>query len=408
MCRHWTGGLLLFLVALLCGCQQEQKQQKEYGYLIVADIEGCAECRAKLYSDDFTTSETIDSAKTVSGSFSLKGKITQPGFYGIYYHSKADKTVSGFIQVYLPTDSIHIKATKKNIQTKFYHQPHMGSYLRNTVVFSTSPRQKEWEHYLLMRDSLWQKYFVDKALVVAKFSETFRTSNKALIEQWADSARSFDYRASGYWAAAADIFAKQHPASVVSLYAMLDNRNDRPSVERFRRHYQAMPIQLQESFYGRILDKKLAKNESRDRNNQRFVGSYVRSLAGKTPTGEAMAAEQLFKGHKLTLVAFWASWCGPCRMEMPKYRRLYEQYNRKGFGMVGVSLDDNYNKWVQAIAEDSLQMPHLSELQGGNGADIKRFAITGIPANLLLDGTGKIVAVDVPFLKLQKQLQQAL
>ncbi|WP_219601029.1 TlpA disulfide reductase family protein [Hymenobacter sp. DG01] len=402
MANYKSGWIFLLWVALLGGCQQ--KQPKEYRYLIVADIEGCAECKATLWLED----STIQAVAAAQGRFSMQGKITQPGLYGIYYKSEADKTVSGWVQLYMPTDSIHIKATKKQIRTKFYQRAGVGSYLKNTVVFSTSPQQKEWEQYLLTRDSLWQKFFVDKALVTAKFRETFNSGNQALIAQWADSVRNFDYRASGYWASAADLFVRQHPTSEVAIYAMLDNRNDRPAVERFRQYYQALPKPLQQSFYGQLLDKQLAKNEGRNQNSQRFVGSYVRSLAGKTPTGQELDAAQLFKQNKLTLVEFWASWCGPCRMEMPKYRQLYSQYHSKGFGMIGVSLDNNYNKWVQAIAEDSLRIPHLSELRGGNGEDIQRFGITGIPANLLVDSTGRIVAVDVPYPGLQKKVQQTL
>ncbi|AHJ96697.1 TlpA disulfide reductase family protein [Hymenobacter swuensis] len=398
---------LLLLVVLLCGCQREQRQPKEYDYYILADVEGCAECQVRLAFNDFTTIKILDSTVYKNGRFALQGKITQPGFYYVWYNSRTDKTVSGAVQVYLPADSIHIEAAKNNVRNKFYRRPDMGSYLKNTVVFSDAPQQKELEQYLLMQDSLWHQFFTDKALVTAKFTQTFGSGNQALTEQWADSVRNFDYRVAGYWSSAADLFIQQHPASEVSLYALLENRNDRAAVERFRRYYQAMPAPVQASFYGRILDKQLARSESRNQNNQRFMGSYVGSLAGKSPVGEALNAGQLFKRNKLTLVTFWASWCGPCRMEMPKYRRLYQQYNRQGFGMIGVSLDTNHNNWLKAIAQDSLQMPHVSELKGINGEDIRRFEITGIPANLLVDDTGKIVAVDISFPKLQKQLQQA-
>jgi len=338
----------------------------------------------------------------------MQGKISQPGLYTFLYFSKADKALYGSVDVYLPTDSIHIKATKKQIRAKLYVKSDIGSHLKNTVVFSTSPRQKEWEQYLITHDSLWQKFLLDQALVRAKFLQAMGTGNKALIEQTADSAREFGYRFSSYLASATDMFVKQHPTSEVSLWAMLNNRNYQPAVERFRQYYRAMPASLQASFYGRILDKELAKNETRNRNNQRFVGYRIRQLAGKTPAGKELDAEQLFKRNKLTLVEFWASWCGPCRMEMPKYYGLYKQYHSKGFGMLGISLDDNRNKWTQAIAEDSLRIPHLSELQGGYGDDIRRFTIKGILANLLVDSTGSVVAVDVPYPKLYKQLQQAL
>jgi thiol-disulfide isomerase/thioredoxin len=400
--------LFLLWVVIFDGCQPKQQQRVEYSYSIATDIEGCEDCVAKLYLKEYTVSGNMDSIKSKDGQFSMRGKISQPGLYTFSYFSKADKTRYGFVDVYLPIDSIHIKATKKQIRTKFYGKSDVGSYLRNTVVFSTSPLQQKWEQYLLLHDSLWHKYFVDQAVVRAKFLQAMGTGNKALIEQTADSAHELKYRFSSYLVSAADIFVKQHPASEVSLWAMLDNREYRPAGERFRQYYRAMPAPLQASFYGQILEKALAKNETRNQNNQRFVSYRIRHLAGKTPVGKELDAEQLFRRNKLTLVEFWASWCGPCRLEMPKYYGLYKQYHSKGFGMLGISLDDDRKKWTQAIAEDSLRMPHLSELQGGYGEDVRRFSIKGIPANLLVDSIGRVVAVDVPFSKLHKQLQQAL
>jgi thiol-disulfide isomerase/thioredoxin len=410
MAAYKKGWLLILWVAILGGCQPKQRQpppQTAYSYAIVADIEGCEDCEARLWLKG-PYSKDVDDTRTKHGRFSMRGKITQPGLYNFAYKSKKDITVTGFIELYLPTDSIHVKATRKQIRTKFYQKSGVGSYLKDIVVFSTSPRQKEWEQYLLTRDSLWHKYFLDQAVVWEKLLQAIGTGNKALIEQRADSARSFDYRHASYWASAADIFVRQHPASEMSLWAMLDNRNYRPATERFRQYYQAMPAPLQASLPGQLLDKALAENQSRNQKNQRFVGQRIRRLAGKTPAGKELNAEQLFKQNKLTLIEFWASWCGPCRMEMPKYYGLYKQYGNKGFGMLGISLDDDYNKWKKAIAEDSLRIPHLSELQGEHGDDIKRFDIRGIPANLLVDSTCSIVAVDVPFPKLYKQLQQAL
>lgn len=90
---------------------------------------------------------------------------------------------------------------------------------------------------------------------------------------------------------------------------------------------------------------------------------------------------------------------------MPKYYKLLKRYSRKGFGMLDVSLDNNYNKWVQATAEDSL---HLSELQSGHGEDIRCFGSTGIPATILVDSAGRLVAVDISYPRLHNILQQGL
>jgi thiol-disulfide isomerase/thioredoxin len=408
MTAYSKGWLLVLWVAMLSGCQQAQQQPKTYSYVIVADVEGCTDCTALLSSDDYTTFRRIDSTRNNNNHFVLKGKITRPGLYSLIYFSKTDNTVGTALNVYLPADSIHITVKKNSIRTKFAHKDFAESYLSNTVIYSAAPQQREWEQYLSLQDSLVYRFLIAKDRKREQLMQAMGTGNKVLIEQRADSARSFDYRAGDYYAAAADLFVRQHPASEIALYAMLENRHNRPAVERFRRYYEAMPPSLKQSFYGQILDKKLAKTEGRNQNSQRFVGHRIQQLAGKTPAGKELNAEQLFKQNKLTLIEFWASWCGPCRMEMPKYYKLYKQYQGRGFGMVGVSLDADYNKWVKAIKEDSLQIPHLSELQGDQGADAKRFGIVGIPANLLVDSTGRVVAVDIPFPKLYKKLQQAL
>jgi thiol-disulfide isomerase/thioredoxin len=402
--KGWLSFLLLVLVG---GCQPAQRQTKKYSYVIVADVEGCTDCMAFLSSDDYTTFKRIDSTSNNRNHFVLKGEITQPGLYSLMYSSKTDNTVGGYLNVYLPTDSIHITATKNSIRTKFAHKNFAESYLSHTVIYSAAPQQREWEQYLSLQDSLVYRFLIAQDQKREQLMQAIGTGNKALIEQRADSARSFGYRAGEYYAAAADLFVRQHPASEVALYAMLDNRHSQPAVERFRRYYEAMPPQLKQSFYGQILDKKLAKTEGRTQNGQRFVGHHIQQLAGKTPTGKELSAEQLFKRNKLTLVEFWASWCGPCRMELPKYYKLFKRYHSRGFGMVGVSLDTDYNKWVKAIQEDCLHIPHLSELQGDQAADAKRFGIVGIPANLLVDDSGQIVAVDISFPDLTRKLQKA-
>jgi peroxiredoxin len=96
-------------------------------------------------------------------------------------------------------------------------------------------------------------------------------------------------------------------------------------------------------------------------------------------------------GSKLLLVDFWAAWCGPCRRENPNVVKVYKEFNKKGFDVFGVSLDQKKDDWVKAIADDNLTWTHVSDLQYWNNAAAKMYAVNAIPANFLLDENGVII-----------------
>nr|WP_281170227.1 TlpA disulfide reductase family protein [Flavobacterium soli] len=98
---------------------------------------------------------------------------------------------------------------------------------------------------------------------------------------------------------------------------------------------------------------------------------------------------------KITIIDFWASWCGPCRKENPNVVALYNELHSKGLNIIGVSLDTNANKWKEAIAKDKLTWVQISNLQGWEDPIAKQYGIEGIPATLLLDASGKIIAKDL-------------
>ena len=96
-------------------------------------------------------------------------------------------------------------------------------------------------------------------------------------------------------------------------------------------------------------------------------------------------------GAKLLLVDFWAAWCGPCRRENPHVVKVYKEFNKKGFDVFCVSLDQKKEDWVKAIADDNLTWTNVSDLQYWSSAAAKMYAVNSIPANFLLDENGIII-----------------
>jgi len=113
-------------------------------------------------------------------------------------------------------------------------------------------------------------------------------------------------------------------------------------------------------------------------------------------------------GPRVLLVDFWAAWCGPCRRENPNVVKVYNEFNKKGFDVFGVSLDQKKDDWVRAIADDKLTWTHVSDLQYWNSAAAGLYAVNSIPANFLLDENGVIIAKNLREQALYDKIKEIL
>ena len=128
---------------------------------------------------------------------------------------------------------------------------------------------------------------------------------------------------------------------------------------------------------------------------KRAPGKQFHELTMKDVADQDVALSQWVGKGNYVLVDFWASWCGPCRQEMPYVVSAYEQYHGKGFEVVGVSFDQKKDAWVKAIQQLGMKWPQMSDLKGWKCAAAEAYGVSSIPSNVLVDPTGKIVAMDL-------------
>lgn len=136
------------------------------------------------------------------------------------------------------------------------------------------------------------------------------------------------------------------------------------------------------------------------------VGGLAPEIALKNLEGSVVKLSSL-RG-KIVLIDFWASWCGPCRKENPNVVRLYNTYKDKGFEILGVSLDDNADKWKAAIAKDGLTWKHVSDLGGWKSSAAQTYQVNSIPFTVLLDKNGRIIAKGLRGEELEAKLAELL
>lgn len=137
------------------------------------------------------------------------------------------------------------------------------------------------------------------------------------------------------------------------------------------------------------------------------VGTNILDFTAEKLSGESVTLTELQEEKSLVLLEFWASWCGPCRVEIPHMKKAYERFKDKGFEIVSFTIDDSKEDWELASEEEELPWPNLGMGQEAEAAT--KYSITGVPANYLFDArTGTIVARDLRGNKLDEVLEEKL
>jgi peroxiredoxin len=166
--------------------------------------------------------------------------------------------------------------------------------------------------------------------------------------------------------------------------------------EDLRSIYNGLTPALRDSREGRLLKNTL------DATMLTGIGQPAPAFTQTNTEGKPVSLSS-FKGQYV-LIDFWASWCGPCRVENPNVLKNYQRYHAKGFTILGVSLDSKKDQWTTAIDEDGLPWTQVSDLKGWKNEVAVQYGVEGIPMNFLLDRNGTIVAKGLRGPDLEKQL----
>jgi peroxiredoxin len=358
----------LFVIAsLIAACSTEPH------YVINGKIEGADSVKFVLQKREAGQTITIDSAIAHKGSFKMKGgAVKYPEMVLLTAQNTRNRTT-----FYLENSEITITGKLDSLYN---------------AKITGSKTQVEYNGFLESNKKLNEKYSV----ISNEFQTANQTGDTAKISQLRKEAEAIDNEIS----ALQKDFVKNNPSSFATP-SILSGLILELSGSELESYINALDTAVANTPIIKDLKENAVKMKAVE------VGQKAPDFTLNDPEGNPVSLYSKV-GSKLLLVDFWAGWCGPCRRENPNVVKVYKEFNKKGFDVFGVSLDQRKDEWVKAISDDKLTWTHVSDLKYWENAAARLYAIYSIPANFLLDENGIIIARNLREDQLYNKVKEVL
>lgn len=379
--------LLASLTILLISCSKVGKGE----YIISGTAKGIENGKTVILQKQDETgmiTVSVDTVKIENGKFEIKGKIDEPTMHSLFFPDLKNGisliVENGEINVEVIKDSIpnsKISGTfnndeyqKFNLDAKKIQKKMMDFQKKNMTTFKDAQEKQD-------------TVTINKLI---KENNSYQDEIKTLVEN----------------------YPKNHPKSFISILMMQQMfSNPKFDIVAFKKLYESMDESIRNTKPGKKIKEQIdsiekAKNNPSAAPTSVSIGGIAPDFSAKTPEGKVVSLKESM--GKVTIIDFWASWCGPCRKENPNVVAMYNELHSKGLNIVGVSLDDDMSKWQEAIAKDKITWTQISNLKKWSEPIAKMYQVEQIPTTFILDASGKIVAQDLRGDELKAKVNELL
>jgi thiol-disulfide isomerase/thioredoxin len=363
--------LLIVAAAAIFACTP-----KHDGYIIEGSITGENITDGKAYLTNLSRAEAIkDTVDFINGKFKFEGKVVTPETFAIMVEG-----VDGRISFFLDNSKIKIEAVAGE-----FNKAIITGGTTNELIITLNAQ----------KDEVNKKYHLDSLLTEFYRPETSEERKGEIIAIYEGAQKEI--------AVVDSLFYATNPNSFYTVSQLLQKIEEYPVTEMETKiaGFKALP-QFEGNRFVNDMESALAILKLLE------PGMVAPEFTLNDPEGNPVSLSSVYSQHKITMIDFWAGWCGPCRRFNPTLVEIYKKFKDAGFGIIGVSLDNDENVWNKAIADDKLTWIQVSDLQYWNSEAAKLYYVKFIPQNIFVDQEGKIVQRKVDKDKIEDLLNEFL
>lgn len=357
----------IFVISILLALVMPQMVQSQEKVRIKGRIEGLADSTWITLVNANQPEEILDSAMVLRSKFRLKANIKEPMLASLQLGEGRS------YMTFIDQSSSRIKGKLDKL---------------DALKWKGSASVRDFAAFKQSFDPLFEK--------VVGINQQVRGGG------WTDSLQEQMQHYQDTIQQAIDRFIAKRRSSPVSAFLLAATYQLKDDVALANQRYSSLTAKAVNNLYGKYL------KETIDNELATAVGSVALDFTQEDTAGIPVSLSS-FRGQYV-LLDFWASWCGPCRVENPNVVANFQKFKSKNFTVLGVSLDrpGQKEKWMKAIYDDQLAWTHVSDLQFWNNEVAQQYKVQSIPQNFLIGPDGKILAKNLRGANLEAKLCELL